>query len=272
MRKSHAGKEEQKKNSNREGSVRTVVLIVNASLATVILWGVVFVIAIPQTAMDSAHYAEENYGIEDRIVWSCPIDDVQHELILGIAEADFERSMSRDVMRYGTILDNSFVTRFIEPNDPYVQKIADHISSLYPEDKWAEAALYFVQSSIEYVSDGDLYCVNDFAAYPVETLYLQRGDCEDTSVLLCSIYEALGIRSVLLHYENHFAVGVYTDGDEYLFCETTCDKCEAPRKHAYGVKGSPELQFYGEQSLGRDIADCIASYRNLIDRIAGGMA
>lgn len=71
-------------------------------------------IAIPQTGIGSMHHVEENFNIDETIVWSCPIDDigVQHELTLGITKADFERSMLRDVMRYGTILDDSFAARF----------------------------------------------------------------------------------------------------------------------------------------------------------------
>lgn len=245
-----------------------IVLIAEATLVTIIGLGVVFMFAIPQTGIESMQHIEENFEINETIVWSCPIDDkgVQHELTLGTTKADFERSMSRNVMRYGTILDDTFAARFIEPNDPFVKAVADHISSLYPEDKWPEAALYFVQVNIEYVSDDDLYGARDFTAYPVETLYLQRGDCEDTSVLLCSIYEALGIRSVLLDYPDHMAVGVYVSDDEYLFCETTCDKCEAPRKYAYGVSGEPRIYSYGDHSFGRDLTDCIASYRNLLGR------
>ncbi len=175
--------------------------------------------------------------------------------------------MSRDVLRYGTVLDRSPV-RFIEPDDPYVQKIAHHISSLFPEGQWALASLYFVQENIKYTSDSDLYGVEEYEAFPLETLYLQRGDCEDVSVLLCSIYEALGIRSVLLQWVGHVSVGVYVgESDDLMYAEATYDSCHPyTSRHPY-MAGEPTIYHYGDGNVGRYISDFAAMYRNFIDRI-----
>ncbi len=250
--------------------MRNATAAVAITLVTLIGLGATLTITIPHTAMDSMQYVEENITVNDTIVWGCPLDGfIPHELSLGISEADFRHSMSRDVLRIGTLFDKN-QTRFIEPDDPFVKRVADHISSLFPEDEWVDAALYFVQSSIQYVSDPELYGAKEFISFPLETLYLQKGDCEDTSILLCSIYEALGIRSALLNYVGHVAVGVFVgENDDYLFCETTFNWCVPPSEHQFGVEGEPEVHSYGEFHVGEYLNDGIAWYRNLIDRVTG---
>lgn len=245
--------------------VRTAAVI---TLVALISLGAIYTLTIPSQA-DAISHAEQ-FDIEDTITWSCPLDGfTQHSISLGITEAEFEHSMSRDVLRYGTILDKSPV-RFIEPNDPYVQKIAHHISSLFPEDQWTLASLYFVQSGIQYAYDSDLYGVDEYEAFPLETLYLQRGDCEDVSVLLCSIYGALDIDSVLLQWVGHVAVGVYED-DEILYCEATYDTCHPYTKIHPFMDGDPEIYHYGDGNVGRYVSDFAALYRNLIDRVTGSL-
>lgn len=86
----------------------------------------------------------------------------------------------------------------------------------------------FVQS-LEYQDDLLYKGYREYPKYPIETLFEQGGDCEDTAVLLAKMLKLLGFGAVLLVSENHMAVGVQTSGRgnlsyrgvEYYYVETT---------------------------------------------------
>lgn len=186
------------------------------------------VAAIPWTPDDAMHHALEAKGSDgDSFSWSFLRDDgtrTHHELTLSVSEEDFRRSMDRNAIRHGTLYAPYPVTLY-DPGDPFVCAVADHImevtDGLSDSDRM-RAALNFVQTAVSYVSDEDGYGCDEFWAFPVETLFLHGGDCEDKSALLSSIYGAMGFRSVLLYYPDHVAVGVFPgDSDTYLVCETT---------------------------------------------------
>ena len=74
----------------------------------------------------------------------------------------------------------------------------------------------------------------EYWKYPVETLYDQGGDCEDTSILFSAIAEAMGYNTSLLLFPGHMAAGVDLDGNygisktyfetggyRFYYCETT---------------------------------------------------
>lgn len=50
--------------------------------------------------------------------------------------------------------------------------------------------------------------------YPLETLVEEGGDCEDTSILLSSILDSMGIMNVLLFFPKHVAVGLGVSGEQ----------------------------------------------------------
>lgn len=182
----------------------------------------------PWTPEDASHHALETNGDPgDSFHWySCPdvVESTEHTLVMDIPVEEFERSMDRNLVRYGTLLNHS-QSFLVDPGDPYVQKIAEHIlgEAGDPSDSdKATLALNFVQTAIRYVSDETNYGCDEFWASPAETLYLHGGDCEDKAVLLCSIFGAMGLEWVLLDYPSHVAAGVYAgDTDGYLFCEST---------------------------------------------------
>ena len=249
------------------------------SLLALAGFGTVIVFEIPHTADDAMYHAEAFSGDPGEvIVWRCPSEDCSsytvEEMELGIAEGDFEASMKRDLMRQSTVFVPVPVD-LIDPDDIFVKKAAQEILSRtegYSDSARMTAALWFVQSAIRYTSDEDLYGCSEFWATPTETLYLQRGDCEDTSVLLCSILLAMGIPCVLLDYDGHEAVGVLQGDcqtlDDYLFCETATDITERPG--APWFEGDPDIYVPGGQPRINSLLNGgIASYRNLIQRVAG---
>lgn len=86
----------------------------------------------------------------------------------------------------------------------------------------------FVQN-IPYMDDYEYKGVSEYPKYPIETLFEQGGDCEDTAVLLAKLLKLLGYGAVLLVSDNHMAVGLQTSGNgnlsfngvEYYYIETT---------------------------------------------------
>lgn len=72
----------------------------------------------------------------------------------------------------------------------------------------------------------------DFPKYPIETLFDNGGDCEDTAILYATVLKQLGIGVVLIEFDDHMAVGVKGDesiagsyytykGSRYYYVETT---------------------------------------------------
>lgn len=253
-------------------AVAAILLIAALTLAAAL------VIIVPWTADDAGGHAKGYVGdTGDTFAWWCPTESgrsVWKVLTMDVSEEDFDRSMDRDVFRQKSRLVMSPVV-LADPEDPYVKKVAAHIEEATAgcsESVKATAALNFVQCAIGYESDSDLYGFHEWWASPVETLYLHAGDCEDQAVLLCSIFGAMGIRSVMLDYPGHQAVGVYLgDSEEYLFCEATSS---LPTRIGYGdqkyLDQQPEEHHPGG-SIGvlGHLSNGLAGYRNLIGAALG---
>ena len=257
-------------------ALRSITAAAAISLLALASFGTVLVFEIPHTSDDAMQYAEGHAGDPGgSLTWLCPSSDGSYHsterIDPGITQQDFERSMSRDVMRLGTVFVPAPVD-LIDPDDIHVRKVAEHILSRtegYSDKMRATAALWFVQTSIRYTSDQELYGCSEFWATPLETLYLHRGDCEDTSVLLCSLYLAMGLDCVLLDYDGHEAVGVSlgTNPDDLWYCETASD-INSP---LWGYcPGDPDVYVPGQTNVIFSILNNgIASYRNIIQRVAG---
>ena len=91
-----------------------------------------------------------------------------------------------------------------------------------------ELATAFVQG-LDYVPDDIGTGYDEYPKFPLETLYDQGGDCEDSSILLASILRELGYGTVLVITEDHMGVGIkasepanftYMNMD-YYYIETT---------------------------------------------------
>lgn len=257
--------------------MKWVILIAIAALA---VFGLTLVHEVPHTPDDALACCAA--GSSD-FAWTCPTELGTKEcrLQLEIPDSEFDRSMHQNVFRTGTVFSPSPVS-FVSPSDPYVQRIAEHIESetegLSPYLK-ATAALWFVQCTIGYSSDSVLFGTENFWTFPLETLYLRQGDCEDTSVLLASIMEAMGFDTVLLDYEGHMAVGVRLDegtgkafalGDgTYRYCESTSALPASIGKCA--PEGEPEHIWHigDSDTAGEVLNHLISGYRYLFRTFLG---
>lgn len=92
----------------------------------------------------------------------------------------------------------------VSPRDEGVRELAIQITrSCKEQDRGCEAnrLLRHVASKVKYVSDprGE----GDFVQPPMRTVELAAGDCEDQTILLASLFEAVGIRTLLAFTDNH---------------------------------------------------------------------
>jgi len=63
--------------------------------------------------------------------------------------------------------------------------------------------LYYLQNNFRYVSDQELYSSFDWAAYPIETLSLKEGDCEDFVILFVVLMERGGYDCGIALFHDH---------------------------------------------------------------------
>jgi transglutaminase-like putative cysteine protease len=257
-------------------SLLVVSLIAILGLAT---FGTVLVFELSDTP-DDALGVSLSYGTSPTYKWSA--GDQGHTMELSIPDEEFRASMTSNTMRCGTLFAES-PAGLIDPGDPYVILIAEELLKTCDSSDYSRArtALSFVQNSITYTFDKNLYGCGEFWAKPLETLYLGRGDCEDTSILFCSIAAAMGLDTVLLDYPGHIAAGVKLaeprgfvyalDGENYCYCETTWDVDVNPGIVPEEYTKSPVRVWEpGDNGLLRDSLNsfCIG-YRLSIQRILG---
>lgn len=112
-----------------------------------------------------------------------------------------------------------------------IRKLANsHGFSRFEE---ASAVLGFAQS-VDYSFDIDSTGEDDYWRYPIETIYEQTGDCEDSSILAAAVLHELGHAVLPLVTRDHAAIGISApdglpgtfvdhDGHRYYYCETTAD-------------------------------------------------
>jgi hypothetical protein len=120
-------------------------------------------------------------------------------------------------------------------DDAFIASIAKQFNSVARQEGFSpEQTVNFVAAfvqSLEYVADPGPEIPHEYPKYPLETLVEQKGDCEDTSILLASVLEAMGFDVVLIAPPEHMAVGVSGknlsgiyykySGRKYYYLETT---------------------------------------------------
>lgn len=156
-------------------------------------------------------------------LWS--YNSESQEVTLEIYYSDIENYISSEIQRnQGT---EEHAKLFVTADDQYIKSLADQITkktNLMTDIEKGEYLLSFIQS-FEYVEDSIYEETNEYWKFPLETLFDTCGDCEDLSILYCSIAKNLGLDCALLIYYSHVAVGVYIDGkgseNGYYYCETS---------------------------------------------------
>jgi hypothetical protein len=146
------------------------------------------------------------------------------------------------------------------PNDDeYIDTIVNGIEEAaadagYDEIETVNFAVSFVQS-MPYAADSVTTTYDEYPRYPIETLVDNGGDCEDTSILMAAILDAMGYDLVLISPPNHMAVGILGsegmsgtywehNNGKYYYLETTSSGWE--------IGELPE-EYTGESAIISDI-------------------
>lgn len=92
------------------------------------------------------------------------------------------------------VFDEKSCFYYITPNDPSVvnlrnEILQDSLAILTPD--WMKFRDW-VGNKIEYRYDSEIYGERDFWQFSNETIQLETGDCEDFSILLCSLLRSNG--------------------------------------------------------------------------------
>jgi len=79
--------------------------------------------------------------------------------------------------------------------------------------------LRFVQSLTYTADNATTPSYLEYPRYPVETLFEQRGDCEDTSILLAAILNEMGYDVAIIFFEgfDHMGLGIYVPFEEKMY-------------------------------------------------------
>lgn len=80
---------------------------------------------------------------------------------------------------------------YVAPDDPLVLDALGNITTSDLAPDWMELRDW-VSKNVEYTSDNVTHGVAEYWQFPNETLTLGTGDCEDYSILLCSLLRANG--------------------------------------------------------------------------------
>jgi transglutaminase-like putative cysteine protease len=120
----------------------------------------------------------------------------------------------------------------VTPRDPIIKQVATAVATAGCDENrlcQAKAEYYFVQQNIVYVAETDEYIQT-----PRELLATKGGDCEDQSLLLASLLQAVGIPTKFVHIPHHVYVKAYLpdaprayrDEEGWIPLDPTCQSCD----------------------------------------------
>ena len=159
-------------------------------------------------------------------VWEC--DGAEYSMDLSFQYSDYDKYRNKDVDRYASNRDRSI---FVDGCDGLMDIIASKISSQtegLTDFETANVVLGFVQECFDYppntmsgsisLMTGDKYLTGhtDYSMYPIETIFREAGDCEDTSILAAALFKAAGFHTALLMVPGHAMACVAIEGDTGL--------------------------------------------------------
>jgi len=157
---------------------------------------------------------------------------LQTEFTLSVPKAPYQYYKNRPrTGAYGAYISDRF-------DDTSIRSLANTIQNFGDENdlsarQTVDLAIAWIQG-MEYTQDKPATGYNEYPKYPFETLVDRGGDCEDTSILLASVLQAMGYGVVLLKLPqaSHMAVGAAGEdaiegayyeheGQKYYYVETT---------------------------------------------------
>jgi hypothetical protein len=176
-------------------------------------------------------------SISSTKTYSWDFDGYSYQMTVNVPTSSYYQYKTMSVDRQYYLLDSAEIDAFVTSTDSTVANIATTLANKaaskgYTPLKTANFVLTFVLS-IKYTYDNVSEGPNDYWRFPVETLYDETGDCEDTAILFASIMEAMGYDAIILILPGHCAVGLDVSGatgtyysvfsKQYYYCETAGD-------------------------------------------------
>src|SRR3989338_2353960 len=144
-----------------------------------------------------------------------------------------------EVVPANIIIENQSETKddflaYLTPNDPVIKQTADKIAAISCDSSkicQAKAIFYFVRDNFNYVSDPFAY---EYIKTAKESLVTGSGDCDDASILLANLLEAVGIRARFVFIPNHVYVQAsipeaakrYKTEQNWINLDATCHNCK----------------------------------------------
>lgn len=180
---------------------------------------------------------------------------------------------------YGCIPNWEATTNFVVIT-PTIVAIESYLKDLYTkaygscttDQRYADFILSFIQLNFTYELDEDQYSDNthykdqDYYAYPMETVYSGKGDCEDTTFLADAIYKQAGYKTAVVIIPGHAMAAVALDnytapnlssgeilkavveGVTYYACETTVNGYQPVGASAGTYSGEYYSHYIGRYS------------------------
>lgn len=124
------------------------------------------------------------------------------------------------------------------------QAYADFLASFPQVAITYPPSIYLPGEDSKQGEDYGIHGMDEYWACPLETLCIQYGDCEDTAILLCSLYAAAGYSTAVGGISGHVFAGVALDVD--TFVETSKDRLnQLDRIHGSIMKLAVSLPVEG---------------------------
>jgi uncharacterized membrane-anchored protein YhcB (DUF1043 family) len=181
-----------------------------------------------QTSLGGLDFSNQTIQVIQRnYTWT--YEDQTYSLSLVVPEPMYEYYSTKE--RYET---SDYRGYILHPyDDEYIEVLImefDKIAALnnLTTIEEVEVVTSFVQN-LHYLTD-DTTGFDEYPKFPVESLVDKGGDCEDTSILLSHMLEAMDIDTALLTLPGHMAVGVEVNASgahwdvgntTYYYLETT---------------------------------------------------
>ena len=130
---------------------------------------------------------------------------------------------------------NQISLAMVNGEDSVVKGVADKVVVRACGNKGqichAKALFYFVRDNFEYISDPNAF---EYVKTARESLVNGGGDCDDASVLLASLLDAVGVRSRFVFIPGHVyvqaympkALNRYKEDKDFVNLDATCSYCE----------------------------------------------
>ncbi|MBN2458375.1 transglutaminase domain-containing protein [Candidatus Woesearchaeota archaeon] len=131
--------------------------------------------------------------------------------------------------------DSTDIRDYVAPTDPTIKQLSTRIAASTCDSGkeaykvcQAKAVFYFVRDNFAYVAESDEYMQT-----PTEIFYTRGGDCDDFSVLLASMEQAIGVPTRFIRAPGHVYVQVYIEEalerykeeDGWINLDAACRSC-----------------------------------------------